>query len=270
MGQFPSGGRVQPKASRADLRFHLWRPIAVAEDGDARLERARRRAALRRLLLFARKVARPPEPDRPARRLKLEPRERRPAVAGLRANVREDFGSLVVVGLVALDEAPAVDVNYERPLAALASEQVKAADHLAKALADPARIAALLLRQLSDETDLLAVGIAADEAVDDGRLARLGVRKRRPDRVDFDVFGVIDVDELLVDEGAVGPGLVERVVVLGRLVADLRRRARPSLSRQSLDGAFKLRGEVGKDSPCGIDAGHRRPCSRCRRCGPRR
>lgn len=48
------------------------------------------------------------------------------------------------------------------------------------------------------------------------------MREGRTDSVDFDVFGIVDVDELLVDERTVRAGLVERVVVFGGLVADLR------------------------------------------------
>lgn len=64
--------------------------------------------------------------------------------------------------LVALDEAPSVDVNDKTPLASLAAKEVEAADHLAKGLADPLGITFLVVRELSNETDLLAIRVAAD------------------------------------------------------------------------------------------------------------
>ena len=69
--------------------------------------------------------------------------------------------------------------------------------------------------------DLLAFCVAPDDAVDERRLARLGVRVVVPDRVDFDVLGVVHVDELLVDVRPVGAGEVEVGIQLAGLVPDL-------------------------------------------------
>ena len=69
--------------------------------------------------------------------------------------------------------------------------------------------------------DLLAFCIAPDDAVDERRLARLGVRVVVPDRVDLDVLGVVHVDELFVDVGPVGAGEVEVGIQLAGLVPDL-------------------------------------------------
>ena len=69
--------------------------------------------------------------------------------------------------------------------------------------------------------NLLAFCVAPDDAVDERRLARLGVRVVVPDRVDLDVLGVVHVDELLVDVRPVGAGEVEMRIQLAGLVPDL-------------------------------------------------
>lgn len=90
--------------------------------------------------------------------------------------------------LVPLDEAPTVDVDDQTPLVALRSQQIEPADHLPESLANLACVALLVLGELRDEPDLLAIRVAADEAIDDGRLARLGVREGGSDGVDLDVL----------------------------------------------------------------------------------
>lgn len=65
------------------------------------------------------------------------------------------------------------------------------------------------------------------------------MRKGRTDSVDFDVFGVVDVDELLVDERTVRAGFVERVVVFGGLVADLGGEETQGAKRGEREGKFE-------------------------------
>jgi hypothetical protein len=156
---------------------------------------------------------------------------------------------LAVVGLVALDETPSVDVDDETSAALLlAPEEIKPADHLTERVADLPRVRLLVVRELGDETDLLAIRISTNEPVHDRRLSRLGVRERRTDSVDLDVLSwtirgtgsdvscsvifirticlrkrltILYVDELLVDVRPVRPGSSEIRVMLRRLVANL-------------------------------------------------
>ena len=65
--------------------------------------------------------------------------------------------------------------------------------------------------------DLLAFCVAPNDAVDERRFARLGVRVVVPDRVDLDVLGGVHVDELLVDVRPVGAGEVEMRIQLDSL-----------------------------------------------------
>lgn len=109
------------------------------------------------------------------------------ALARLVADVGEDLGRLVVVRLITLDERPAVDVDDHAARAT--AEEVKAAHSLAERLDNVPGILLLLLRELGDEARLLAVGVALDETVDNGRLARLGVTEVGTDGVDLDVLG---------------------------------------------------------------------------------
>ncbi len=64
---------------------------------------------------------------------------------------RRGWAALTVVGVVALDEAPAVDVYDLTPLAAFAAEHVKAADHLPKAVANACGPRLLLVAEIGDE-----------------------------------------------------------------------------------------------------------------------
>ncbi len=50
--------------------------------------------------------------------------------------MRRDEGRPTVISIVAFDEAPAVDVYDLAPLAAIAPEHVKTADHLSETVAD--------------------------------------------------------------------------------------------------------------------------------------
>lgn len=70
------------------------------------------------------------------------------------------------------------------------------------------------------------------------------MREGRTDSVDFDVFGIVNVDELLVDERTVRAGLVERVVVFGGLVADLRgEKTRDAKKEENEKGNLNVRYE---------------------------
>lgn len=64
-------------------------------------------------------------------------------------------------------------------------------------------------QRAADVPDLLAFCVAAHDAVHERRLAGLGVRVVATDRVYLDVFGVVHVDEFLVDVGPVGAGKVQ-------------------------------------------------------------
>lgn len=108
----------------------------------------------------------------------------------------------VLVEVVSLDERPPVDID--NVALAVRAKQVEAANVLLERDRNVARHLLLRIGKLADEANLLALGVATDEAIDDGRLARLGVHKVGAERVDLDVLRVLDVDELLIDIRAVG------------------------------------------------------------------
>ncbi|KAI3482841.1 hypothetical protein L1887_54401 [Cichorium endivia] len=192
------------------LELLLGRAVAVAEDGDGGLEVPGGALALARACA-ADAAAR--AADGPSDDLVV-------------AEAAEDVCALVVVEVVALDKAPAVDVD-DVALAADA-EEVEAADVLLEGGGDGGGHFDLFGGEFGDVADLLAVWVAFDDAVDDGRLAGLCMDKVRADGVDLDVLCIVDVHELLVDVRAVGARVDEVGVVLGRLVADLAEEATTS------------------------------------------
>ena len=76
--------------------------------------------------------------------------------------------------------------------------------------------------------DLFALSIAAHDSIDNRRLARFRVCEVLANRVDLDVLGVVDVNELLVDVRPISARVVERGVQLATLVPNLRRVSRSS------------------------------------------
>ena len=78
----------------------------------------------------------------------------------------EDLGALVVVKIVALDKAPAIDVDH----VTLASDakKVKPANVLLERHRDRGGHLDLLVAEFGDVANLFAVWIALDDAVDDG------------------------------------------------------------------------------------------------------
>src|SRR3569833_1851275 len=164
-----------------------------------------------------------------------------PAQLLLDEHLAQDGGAVVVVLVVVLDEASAVDVD-DVALAAGAQE-IEAAHALAERGRDLARDLLLLAAQLRHVANLLAVGVAAHDAVDDGRLARLGVAVVWSHRVGLDILGIVDAHELLVDVALAGlgdgAGHDEVLNELGALVADL--------AEQLAGAAAAGRGEVDDD-----------------------
>lgn len=58
---------------------------------------------------------------------------------------------LTIVGVVALDKAPSIDVDHLAAVTALASQHVKATDVLTECLADLGGIGFLTLAEMGDE-----------------------------------------------------------------------------------------------------------------------
>lgn len=71
--------------------------------------------------------------------------------------------------------------------------------------------------------NLFSVRIASYKTVDDRRLACLSMCVARSNSVYFDVLGIIDVDELLIDVRSVHAGMIEFRVEIAGFVAYLRR-----------------------------------------------
>ena len=69
--------------------------------------------------------------------------------------------------------------------------------------------------------DFLPFGVPSNNSIDDRGFPRLRVGIVRANRVDFDVFRVIDVDKLFVDIGTVGSWVVQGRVKFTRLVSYL-------------------------------------------------
>lgn len=112
--------------------------------------------------------------------------------------------SLTVVGLVAFDKAPTIDVNYLAAFPALTPQHVEATDVLTECLADFSSIGFLSFAEMGDEAGRIsglerargdigipyffAVGVAADDAIYDGRLAGLCMEIVYANGVDLDVL----------------------------------------------------------------------------------
>lgn len=59
---------------------------------------------------------------------------------------------LTVIGLVALDETPSIDVDYHAGFTALASQHIEATDVLTECLADLGCIGFLAIAEMGDKT----------------------------------------------------------------------------------------------------------------------
>lgn len=100
-------------------------------------------------------------------------------------------GKLTIVGLVALDETPTVDVNDHASATALASQQIETADSLAEGFHDISCIPFFVRRELGDESGFLSIRISPDETIYDWRLSGFGVSKIRPDGIYLDILGYV-------------------------------------------------------------------------------
>ena len=107
------------------------------------------------------------------------------------------MGALVIVVVVILDEAPAIDVDH----IALVShaKHIEAANPLPKPVRDLGGNGRFLFTQFGDIPQLFPMGIASDETVDHGGLSRFGMAEVRPNRVCFDILGIIDPQELFIE-----------------------------------------------------------------------
>jgi len=144
-----------------------------------------------------------------------------------------------VIGLVAFDKAPTVDIDYLAGFPALTPQHIEATDILTECLADLGGIGLFLFAEMGDEAGetiglrrdreeedkeipyFFAIGISADDAVYDGRLAGFCMEIIGTDGVNLDVLRVVDIDELFVDVRAVGSGVIEGGIEVAGLVSDL-------------------------------------------------
>ena len=139
------------------------------------------------------------------------------------ANTGQDLGSLVVVKVIALDKAPAVDVDDHTLRTIIASQHVVSADHLFKTLRYPASPFPLLLTQVSNEANLFPIRVPPDNSVNDGRFSSFSVREGWPNSIDLDVFFIVDVDEFLIDVRSIRPRMIESLVYLAGFISNLRK-----------------------------------------------
>ena len=102
-----------------------------------------------------------------------------------------------------------------------APEQIEPADPLTESFDNVFGPAFLLVIELSDEPGLFPVGVSPDKTVDNWRLSGLCVGKGGSDSIDLDVFGIVNVDELFIDERAGRPGVNEIGVKFRRFVPNL-------------------------------------------------
>lgn len=103
---------------------------------------------------------------------------------------------MLVVVFVVFDKAPAVDINDVT--FARSSKKIESANALTKCSRDLACHVSLLGAQGSDIPQLLAVGIASNNAVNDGRLSRLSVAEIGADCVCFHVFRVVNLHKAFI------------------------------------------------------------------------
>lgn len=126
--------------------------------------------------------------------------------------------------LISLDKAPTVDIDDQTsPTSVLvgAPEQIKPTNPLTESLDDILGPALLLIVELSDEPRLFTICVSSDETIHDRRFPSLGMRKGGTNGIDLDIFGVVDVDEFLIDERT-GRSRVNKIgIEFGRLVSDL-------------------------------------------------
>lgn len=98
---------------------------------------------------------------------------------------------LTIVGLVALDETPSVNVNDHASATALASQQIETADSLTESFHDVFGVPFFVRRELGDKSSFLSIGVSPDETIYNWRFSGFGVGEIRPDSVDLDILGYV-------------------------------------------------------------------------------
>ena len=133
------------------------------------------------------------------------------------------LGTFIVVVVVVLDEAPAVDINDKAFL--VNTQKIEATHCLTKALGDLGCHDGLLLGQRRYVSDLFAIRVTLDNTIDNRRLARLCMDITLANCIRFHILCVFHFQELLVDVRYTGlkdsAGYTKCFIFLRTLVVDL-------------------------------------------------